>query len=210
MAEDRIGKRIAEFEIVDTDGDNWTSIGIKKDGSQWIYESEDKYNRFCNGCIYRPLSCNEGYVHIKINFQQESEPWAAINVFLTDDEENILLGDNEYICRFGNFIYDGVSLYYSGKKEEIKERVDNTSDDETIGSVCRRISYNPGTGNDVYNKCIKNNLVEAIQFLCSKDRIFGFGATPSRHEKSLRILGMVVHLAADKRSYRHTKVEIAQ
>ena len=81
MAEDRIGKRIAEFEIVDTDGDNWTSIGIKKDGSQWIYESEDKYNRFCNGCIYRPLSCNEGYVHIKINFQQESEPWAAINVF---------------------------------------------------------------------------------------------------------------------------------
>ena len=116
MAEDRIGKRIAEFEIVDTDGDNWTSIGIKKDGSQWIYESEDQYNRFCNGCIYRPLSCNEGYVHIKINFQQESEPWAAINVFLTDDEENILLGDNEYICRFGNFIHDGVSLYYSGKK----------------------------------------------------------------------------------------------
>lgn len=127
MAEDRIGKRIAEFEIVDTDGDNWTSIGIKKDGSQWIYESEDKYNRFCNGCIYRPLSCNEGYVHIKINFQQESEPWAAINVFLTDDEENILLGDNEYICRFGNFIHDGVSLYYSGKKENLKERQDGRS-----------------------------------------------------------------------------------
>lgn len=129
MAEDRIGKRIAEFEIVDTDGDNWTSIGIKKEGSQWIYESEDKYNRFCNGCIYRPLSCNEGYVHIKINFQQESEPWAAINVFLTDDEENILLGDNEYICRFGNFIHDGVSLYYSGKKENLnlKEKQDGRS-----------------------------------------------------------------------------------
>ncbi len=86
MAEERIGKRIAEFEICETD--------------------------------------NEGYVHIKVNFQQESEPWAAVNVFLTDDEENVLLGDNEYICRFGNFIHDGVSLYYSGKKEQMKERLD--------------------------------------------------------------------------------------
>ena len=51
MAEERIGKRIAEFEIFETD--------------------------------------NEGYVHIKVNFQQESEPWAAVNEFLTDDEENL-------------------------------------------------------------------------------------------------------------------------
>lgn len=93
----------------------------------------------------------------------------------------------------GNFNYVATLNYlYTVAKE-----VDNTSDNETIGSVCRRISYNPGTGEAVYNKCIKNNLVEAIQFLCSKDRIFGFGATPSRHEKSLRILGMAVHLAAD-------------
>ena len=124
MAEERIGKRIAEFEICETDNDTWTSIGMKKEGMHWKYESEDKYNRFCNGCIYRPLSDNEGYVHIKVNFQQESEPWAAVNVFLTDDEENVLLGDNEYICRFGNFIHDGVSLYYSGKKEQMKERLD--------------------------------------------------------------------------------------
>lgn len=65
----------------------------------------------------------------KVNFQQESEPWAAVNVFLTDDEENVLLGDNEYICRFGNFIHDGVSLYYSGKKEQMKERLDGKQGD---------------------------------------------------------------------------------
>ena len=86
MAEEKNGKRIAEFEICETD--------------------------------------KEGYVHIKVNFQQESEPWAAVKVFLTDDEENVLLGDNEYIRRFGNFIHDGVSLYYSGKKEQMKERLD--------------------------------------------------------------------------------------
>ena len=124
MAEERIGKRIAEFEIIETNQDDWTSIGLKKEGTKWVYDSEDKYNRACNGCIYRPLANNDGYVHIKIDFQQESEPWAAINVFVTDDKENILLGDNDYICRFGNFIHDGVSLYYSGKKEEIAVRQD--------------------------------------------------------------------------------------
>ena len=124
MAEERIGKRIAEFEIIETNQDDWTSIGLKKEGTKWVYDSEDKYNRACNGCIYRPLANNDGYVHIKIDFQQDPEPWAAINVFVTDDKENILLGDNDYICRFGNFIHDGVSLYYSGKKEEIAVRQD--------------------------------------------------------------------------------------
>ena len=32
MAEERIGKRIAEFEICETDNDTWTSIGMKKKG----------------------------------------------------------------------------------------------------------------------------------------------------------------------------------
>ena len=55
MSEERIGKRIAEFEVCETDHDNWTSIGMKKEGTYWKYESEDAYNRSCNGCIYRPL-----------------------------------------------------------------------------------------------------------------------------------------------------------
>lgn len=80
---------------------------------------------------------------------------------------------------------------------KVAREVDRTSDAETIGSVCRRIGYNPGTGNDLYNTSIKNNLVKAIQFLCSKERIFTYGSIPTRHQKSLRILGMAVHLSAD-------------
>ena len=77
MAEERIGKRIAEFEICETDNDTWTSIGMKKEGMHWKYETEDKYNRFCNGCIYRPLSDNEGYVQLEtgrnyINYTADS------------------------------------------------------------------------------------------------------------------------------------------
>lgn len=149
MAEERIGKRIAEFEICETDNDTWTSIGMKKEGMHWKYETEDKYNRFCNGCIYRPLSDNEGYVHIKVNFQQESEPWAAVNVFLTDDEENVLLGDNEYICRFGNFIHDGVSLYYSGKKEQMKERLDGKQGDFVLSLSNGKIECFFGIGKQI-------------------------------------------------------------
>lgn len=123
MADERIGKRVAEFEILDGDGDDWRSIHMRKgDGNNWCYVSEDDYNRDCNGCIYRPLEHNEGYIRIKIDFQQYSEPWAAINLFVTDEEENILLGDEQYLCRFGNFIYDGVSLYFSGERINIARR----------------------------------------------------------------------------------------
>lgn len=117
MADDRMGKRIAEIEIRDSDGDDWKSIYMDKgDGNNWYYESKNDYNRDCNGCIYRPLVNYEGYIRVKVKFQQQSEPWAAVNLFVTDDEESILLGDERYLCRFGNFIYDGVNLYFSGKK----------------------------------------------------------------------------------------------
>lgn len=44
MAEERIGKRIAEFEICETDNDTWTSIGMKKEGMHWKY---DEKSIFC-------------------------------------------------------------------------------------------------------------------------------------------------------------------
>lgn len=123
MADERIGKQVAEFEILDSDGDDWTSIHMRRGaGNNWCYVSEDDYNRDCNGCVYRPLEHNKGYIRIKIGFQQYSEPWAAINLFVTDEEENILLGDEQYLCRFGNFVYDGVSLYFSGERTNIARR----------------------------------------------------------------------------------------
>ncbi len=130
MADEKIGKQIAEFEILDSDGNDWTSIHMRKGtGNNWFYVSEDDYNRDCNGCIYRLLEHNEGYIRIKINFQQYSEPWAAINLFVTDEEENILLGDEQYLCRFGNFIYDGVSLYFGGERANITRRFLNCTDE---------------------------------------------------------------------------------
>ena len=132
MEEERIGKRIAEFEICETD--------------------------------------NEGYVHIKVNFQQESEPWAAVNVFLADDEENVLLGDNEYICRFGNFIHDGVSLYYSGKKEQMKERLDGKQGDFVLSLSNGKIECFFGIGKQI--KKIGENVV-CNSILGSKTLISG-------------------------------------
>lgn len=135
MAEERIGEHIAEFDILDSDGDDWTSINMDRGtGNSWFYNSQDEYNRDCNGCIYRPLKHNEGYIRVKIKFQQPSEPWAAINLFVSDDENNILLGDEQYLCRFGNFVYDGLSLYFNGKKSNW-ERVFLNESDELILSV---------------------------------------------------------------------------
>lgn len=137
MAEDKIGKRIAEFEILDSsESGEWNSQNLKKEGTRWFYETVDVYNRGCNGCLYQALQEKEGYIHVKIHFQQESEPWAAVNLFLTDDKENVLLGDNDYLCRFGNFIYGGVSLYFNGKKEELPIRLEG-SEGEFVLQVAR-------------------------------------------------------------------------
>lgn len=130
MADERIGKRVAEFEILEGSGYEWKSIHMKKgEGDSWCYESEDDYSRECNGCVYRPLEQNEGFIRIKINFQQHSEPWAAINLFVTDEEENILLGDEQYLCRFGNFVYDGVSLYFNGERADTARHILSQKDE---------------------------------------------------------------------------------
>lgn len=150
MAEERIGKRIAKFEICgSSETGDWTSIGLKKEDSCWVYDTEDAYNRACNGCIYRPLAGNEGYIHVKMHFQQESEPWAAINLFLTEDEENVLLGDEKYLCRFGNFIHDGVSLYFEGKKEEIPGKDDGREGEFVLNISQGRIECFYGEGKNV-------------------------------------------------------------
>lgn len=123
-AEERVGSRIAEFSVLDTVHDEWKRVGnISYNESKriWTVTSEDKYRRECNGCIYREMQ-EDDYISIQVHFQQYTEPWGAVNLFISDDEENILLGDNEYLCRFGHFIYDGTSLYMNGQWQSISKK----------------------------------------------------------------------------------------
>lgn len=123
-AEDKMGSRIADFTVLDSVCDEWQSVGhisYVKEQDVWRVTSEDKYCRECNGCIYREMKF-EDYVSIRVEHQQYTQPWGAVNLLITDDVEHILLGDNEYQCRFGHFIYDGVSLYIDGKWQSVPKK----------------------------------------------------------------------------------------
>ncbi|MCI8365002.1 MAG: hypothetical protein HFG34_08645 [Eubacterium sp.] len=42
MADERIGKRVAEYEILNGSGSEWKSIHMKRgEGDSWCYESKD-------------------------------------------------------------------------------------------------------------------------------------------------------------------------
>ncbi len=123
-AEDKIGSRVVEFEVIDPVCSDWKCVGniTCADGKNlWRVISEDKYRRECNGCIYREMN-PEDYICIRVDFQQYSEPWGAVNLFITDNADDILLGDNEYRCRFGHFVYDGVSLYIDGEWQSLPKK----------------------------------------------------------------------------------------
>lgn len=122
-AKSRVGNKISEFVILDTLKDNWSTRGNirKNEKGLWEVISEDFYLRECNGCIYRELE-QEDFVSISVNYQQYTQAWAAVNLFITDREEDILTGDNEYLCRFGNFICEGISLCVRGEWRNIAKK----------------------------------------------------------------------------------------
>ena len=51
--------------------------------------------------------------------------------------------------RFGNFIHDGVSLYYSGKKEQMKERLDGKQGDFVLSLSNGKIECFFGIGKQI-------------------------------------------------------------
>lgn len=123
-AKDRIGNLIAEFTILDSPKTDWKPAGnIQQKGNtdSWMVISTDQYREDCNGCIYRKIE-PEDHISIQVDFQQYTEPWAAINLFITDNTDNILLGDIDYLCRFGHFKYDGTSLYINGEYQHIHKK----------------------------------------------------------------------------------------
>lgn len=73
-----------------------------------------------NGCIYRQL-LKEDKIHVIIQSQIFSQPWGAINVFISDLQQEKMLEDDSYICRFGLFNRDGVYVRIHNRQKAIKK-----------------------------------------------------------------------------------------
>lgn len=116
MAEERIGEKIAVFSVLESKRNDFTLEGmIKKIDNKWVAKNNDKYLERCNSCIYRKME-EYDYLEIEIEYQQYTNSWAAVNLFVTDSLEEIADSDKEYLFRFGNFLHNGINLYKKGNQ----------------------------------------------------------------------------------------------
>ena len=116
-AEERVGNVFARFRIIGSPYSDWSIGGnvAKVNENVFCGETQDEFRRDCNGYIIREMRESD-FIDIQVDFQQYTNPWAAVNVFVSDDPDHVLLGDEAYLYRFGHFAYTGVVLYQSGKK----------------------------------------------------------------------------------------------
>lgn len=119
-AEDKIGEEFARFHIVGTPHTDWETGGRlgKMGETGYCGQTDDTYRRDCNGYLIRELRSSD-FLDVQIDYQQYTNPWAAVNVFVTEDRQNVLLGDETYVFRFGHFSYVGTALYQAGEKINI-------------------------------------------------------------------------------------------
>lgn len=111
-AEERVGDMTAKIQMHDCEDKVWKSVSgdltIQQDGDIYSFFATNQYKENLNYCLYRNLE-EEDFIHISILFQQYTNPWGAINLFVSDlDESELLLEDDKYLCRLGNFNQDGV------------------------------------------------------------------------------------------------------
>lgn len=116
-------RNIANVKVNDYEMSLW-----KKKMENLSFEDENNILKFVgndcfvgmNGCVYRPLQ-NEDKIHITIQSQILSEPWGAVNVFISDLEYEQMLEDDSYVCRLGMFVRDGVYVRTYNEQKQTKK-----------------------------------------------------------------------------------------
>ena len=100
-AEERVGKVFARFRMIGSPYSDWSIGGnvVKVDENAFCGESQDEFRRDCNGYIIREMRESD-YIDIQVDFQQYTNPWAAVNVFISDDPDHVLMGDEAYLYRY--------------------------------------------------------------------------------------------------------------
>lgn len=126
-SEKYVGDVVAELELENYQKEVWKEkcerLSTDVEGDCIKFIRDNSYYKM-NGCLYRPLQKTDS-IHIKINFQLLSQPWGAINIFVSDLEELHILEDDEYICRMGLFNKDGVYVRTFNNQKDIK-KINNT------------------------------------------------------------------------------------
>lgn len=120
----RTGKLAADIDVQNYDKYKWEyfseGLDAKVNGENVKFLS-GKYNKNMNTCIYRDAK-EIDELRIKINYQQFSQPWSSISIFLAKEEDKSLSGA-PYLCKLGNFCRSGVYYRIDGVDVKINKPV---------------------------------------------------------------------------------------
>lgn len=122
-SETYLNRIVASIIVEDYKLSTWKNemenLSIEYDNNILKFVGNDCFLRM-NGCIYRRL-LKEDKIHIIIQSQIISQPWGAINVFISDLQHEEMLEDDSYICRLGLFSHDGVYVRTYNKQKTTKK-----------------------------------------------------------------------------------------
>ncbi len=123
-AKEHTGDHVATIEVKDYDQYRWIENFdnydvIKKNDSLEIHANHP-YMEDLHGVSYRPLKEVDA-IYVSIHFQQYAHPWGAVNLFIDGSpEEELILGDDNYLCRLGYFNREGVYLRIKNQTKHLE------------------------------------------------------------------------------------------
>lgn len=95
-------------------------LSVREDGDRLEFYCT-KYATDMNGCYYRTLHVDNDEISLRIDYQQYSEAWGAINVFISDLPEENMMDDDRYLVRLGNFSRDGIYMRINNREQNIPD-----------------------------------------------------------------------------------------
>lgn len=123
-AEEYAGNYVAKVEISDYDQYNWSenlhNFSVQKTENCFKLYSNHPYRQSLHGLMFRELKEVDS-VRVRIDHQQYAHPWGAVNIFIAEgEEESLLLGDDDYLCRLGYFNREGVYFRVKNIPQKLK------------------------------------------------------------------------------------------
>lgn len=119
-AEYQENRAVAEVEVSRFHGEDWHEVS-----DQLTYEVKDNRLLFyansyflgMNACMYRTLRENDS-IEVTIHSQLYSQPWGAINVFISNLGEDEIMEDDNYLFRMGRFNKEGIYTKVNNQLEK--------------------------------------------------------------------------------------------
>lgn len=149
-APSKLGKKVAQIQVESFNNYEWSELNKElnwdRERNKLTFYSENEYNRNLNACFWRNLQ-EDDEIRLKIDYQQYTNPWGAINIFITNKSQTNMLEDDDYWIRLGNFCKDGVYARINNITQNMK--VSKDVEFQELKIICRNKTVNMYVNNSI-------------------------------------------------------------